>query len=631
MVENVTGSKALPPVVVHQIVAKTDGVPLFIEELTKTVVESVESIGSSESIGSAIPATLQDSLMARLDRLGTAKEVAQLGATIGREFSYGLLQAVSNRDEGSLQQELKQLVEAELVYQRGLPPQAHYLFKHALIQDTAYQSLLKSRRQQLHQQIAQVLEEQFAETKGMQPELLAHHYTEAGFRQQAISYWQQAGQRAVARSANVEAVAHLTKGLELLKTFPDTPERVQQELTLQLALGLPLTMTEGYAAPEVEQTYARARELCQQMGETPQLFPVLFGLWGFYQVRGEFLTARELGEQLLSLAQTIQDSALLLVAHWALGETLLRVGEFVACREHVEQGIVLYNPQQHRDLAFLYGVDPGVGCRDMAAASLWNLGYPDQALKRSQEALTLGHELSHPFSLGHALLFATAVHLFRREGQLAQERAEAVIALAREQEFAWWLAGGIMLRGWALAEQGQTEEGIMQVRQGLAAGQATGAGLERPTLLAALAETHGKAGQVEEGLNLLDEATALMCKTGQRNCEAELYRLKGELTLQQFNVQGSKFKVPSIQHPTPSTQAEAEAEAYFHKAINIARTQQAKSLELRAMMSLSRLWQQQGKRDEARRMLAEIYSWFTEGFDTKDLQEAKALLEELGQ
>src|SRR5262245_33029776 len=335
MVEKVTGSKPLPSDVLHQIVTKTDGVPLFVEELTKMVLESglvreeegryVGAQGGTPIPPLAIPSTLHDSLMARLDRLAPVREIAQVGAVLGREFSYDLLHAVCRVEDSTLQHGLRQLVDAELLYQRGLPPQASYIFKHALIQDTAYQSLLKSKRQQLHQQIAHVLTAQFPETKEHQPELLAHHYTEAGFSEQAIPYWQQAGQRAVQRSANVEAVAHLTKGLELLKTLPETPERISQELTLQLALGTPLMATKGWAAPEVGHVYARARELCKQMGETPQLFPVLFGLWAFYQVRGELQTARELAEQLLSLAQRQQDPALLLQAHYALGDTLMRV------------------------------------------------------------------------------------------------------------------------------------------------------------------------------------------------------------------------------------------------------------------------------------------------------------------
>jgi predicted ATPase len=364
MVERVTRGKALPPGVVQQIVAKTDGVPLFVEELTKTVLGSVESIEPVESIGShdhrslqaiAIPATLHGSLMARLDRLGMVKEVAQLGATIGREFSYELLQAVSPLDEVTLQHGLKQLVEAELVYQRGLVPQAHYLFKHALIQDVAYQALLKSTRHQYHQQIAQVLVERLPGTVATQPELLAYHYTEAGLSAQAIPYWQQAGQRAIARSANVEALSHLTTGLGLLKALPDTPERTQQELTLQIALGAPLIAARGFGAIEVGRAYARARELCQHLGETLQLFPVLWGLFAFYHVRGEYKTARTLAEQLLSLAQSVQDPALLLEAHFALGDTLIWRGEFASARAHFEQTIALYDPRQHQSHALLYG------------------------------------------------------------------------------------------------------------------------------------------------------------------------------------------------------------------------------------------------------------------------------------
>ena len=326
--------------------------------------------------------------------------------------------------------------------------------------------------------------------------------------------------------------------------------------------------------------------------ETPQLFSVLYGLWAFYQVRGEFPTARELGHELLTLAQTVQDSALLLMSHWALGETLLRTGEFVACQEHLEQGIALYNRQQHHPLTFLYGLDPGVGCRNVASASLWYLGHPAQALKRTQEALTLAHELSHPFSLGHTLLFAAAFHLLRREGQQAQERAEAVIALAREQGFLWWLAGGTFFRGSALTEQGQEEEGIAQIRQGLDAGQATGAQIALPGMLARSAEAHGRVGRVAEGLQLLDEATAVMRKTEERQWEAELYRIKGELLLAQ---EGYRSQAVGSREKTE------EAEVCFHKAIEIARRQSAKSLELRATMSLSRLWQRQGKKEEARR------------------------------
>jgi TOMM system kinase/cyclase fusion protein len=615
----VAHGKALPAEVMEQVVAKTDGVPLFVEELTKMVLESgllqdqedrYALTGPLPAL--AIPATLHDSLMARLDRLAAVKGLAQLGATLGREFSYALLQAVSSWDEGTLRRGLQQLVEAEFLYQQGLPPQATYLFKHALIQEAAYQSLLRSTRQRHHQHITQVLEAQFPAICETQPELLAHHSTEAGLHEEAIGYWQKAGQRAIERSANLEAIGHLTIGLEVLKTLPDTPERTQQELTLHTALGVPLRAIKGLAAPEVGHVYARARELCQQVEETPQLFPVLRGLWEFYELQGELQTARELGEQLLTLAQRVREVELLLVAHNVLGDTLVWLGEFAVAREHLEQGMALYNPQQHRSHAFLYGYDSGVHCLSFAAWALWYLGYPDQALRRIHEALTLAQELSHPFSLAFALAFAAWLHQLRREEQAAQEWAAAAIALSTDQGFPFWVAWGTILRGWALAEQGQRAKGIAQMRQGITAWRATGAELQRPYYLALLAEAYGKAGQAEEGLSVLAEALTAVHKTGERQYEAELYRLTGELLRKQ---DGSD---------------EQEAESCLRQAVDVAHQQQAKSLELRAAMSLSRLWQSQGKRAEARELLAPIYGWFTEGFDTADLQEAKALLAELG-
>jgi TOMM system kinase/cyclase fusion protein len=636
MVASVARAKTLPRDVVQQIVAKTDGVPLFVEELTKTVLESAllrehedhyELSGPLPAL--AIPATLQDSLMARLDRLSTVKTVAQLGATIGRQFVYDLLQAISPLDEDTLQQGLRQLVEAELLYQRGIPPQATYVFKHALIQDAAYQSLLRSMRQQYHQRIAQVLEVQSSELIETQPELLAHHYTEAGLAEQAIPYWQQAGQIAIERSANIEAISHLTKGLELLKTLPTTPEHIQRELALQISLAVPLASTKGWAVPEVEDAYARGRELCRHIGETPQLFPVLYGLRTFYHIRGELRTARELAEQLLRLAQQGQAPDLLL-ARSALGTTLFLVGELASTRAHLEQGLTLYNPQQYRSHIYLYSMDTGVILLGFVAWTLWFLGYPDQAQKRSQEVLTLAQELAHPYSLAWALIYVAWFHQFRREGQAAQARAEAAITLATEQGFAQISAWGTISRGWALAEQGKRAEGMQQMRQGQAALRAMGEETLQSWVLALLAEAHEKGGQAEEGLTLLAEALAVVDNNEEHLYEAELYRLKGELTLQQFNVQGSKFNVANPRSLIPNPQAEAEAEACFLKAIDIARKQQAKSLELRAAMSLARLWQHQGKRDAARQVLAEVYRWFTEGFDTADLQEAKALLEALG-
>ncbi|HKA54003.1 MAG TPA: adenylate/guanylate cyclase domain-containing protein, partial [Candidatus Binatia bacterium] len=570
MVEGVARDRVLPAEVLQQVVAKTDGVPLFVEELTKMVLESglVKERHDRYELTSplpplAIPTTLHDSLMARLDRLSTVKEVAQLGATLGREFTYDLLRAVSPLDEAELQRDLARLVKAELLYQRGFPPQARYIFKHALIQDAAYQSLLRSTRQQYHKQIAQILAERFREIAETQPELLAHHYTEAGLFAQAVPYWQQAGQRAIERSAHVEAISHLTKGLELLKTLPQTSECRQQELTLHITLGVPLTATKGYAAAEVGKVYTRARELCRQMGESPQLFPVLFGLWRFYLQRAELQTARELAEQCLSLAERVQDPARLLRAHNTLGVTLFFLGELVPAREHLERGIALYSPQQRRSLASVQ--DPVVVCLAYAAWALWHLGYPDQALKRSQEALTLAQELSHPYSSAMALFFAAELHYLRREVEAVRERAEAAVALSAEQEFPFWLAQGTCLQGWVLTEQGRREEGIAQMRRGLAIYQATGAELGQPYWLVLPTAVQGQGGQVAEGLNALAEAHAAVHKSGERYYEAELYRLKGELMLQQSGVRSPASAVPSTQHLAPSTQAEAEA--CFHKAV----------------------------------------------------------------
>jgi predicted ATPase/class 3 adenylate cyclase len=618
MITQLGGGKALPVEVVQHIVARTDGVPLYVEELTKMLLESdllLEEVDhyalSGELSGVAIPATLQDSLMARLDRLPMVREVAQLGAVLGREFAYEMLQALAAVEESTLQDRLGQLVGAELLYQRGRPPRAKYMFKHALIQDAAYASLLKRTRQQYHQQIAQMLEAEFPETVEAEPELVAHHYTEAGLNEQAVGYWLQAGKRASQRSANVEAINHLSKGLEVLMTLQDTVERARQELDLQITLGPVLMAVKGFASPDTECAYARARELCQQVGETPQLFPVLYGLFRFYMVRAELQATRELAEQIFSLAKRAEDPALLLEAHRVMGQTMFWLGENAPARAHLEQGMALYDPQKHRSHAFVYGQDPGVACQSFSAMPIWVLGYPDQALHGINEALTLAQELTHPFSLAYALQLAAVVYQFRREAEETQERAEELIALSTEQGFPMWLAYGTIMRGWALTAQGQGAEGIVQVRQGLAAHRATGAELHRPHFLALLAEAHGKLGQPEEGLTVLAEALAIVENTGERNWEAELHRCKGELLLMQ---EGQKVR---------------PAEECFRQALDTARRQQAKSLELRAAMSLSRLWQQQGKQEEAKQLLAEIFDWFSEGFDTADLKDAKALLMEL--
>jgi predicted ATPase len=538
--------------------------------------------------------------------------VAQYAAVIGRQFSYELLQAVSQLDEAMLQHELRRLVEAEIIYHRGVPPQATYTFKHALIQDAAYESLLKSTRQHYHQRIAQVLEEQFSETAEAQPELLAHHCTEAGLIEQAVRYWQRAGENTIQRSAHAEAIAHLRQGLALLQTLPETPQRLQRGVDMLIVLGASLHATKGQAAPEVGQTYTYARQLCEHLEEPHQLFPILRGLWSYYNGRAEYQRAHALGEQLLTLAQQAHDSIMLVVAHRALGATLFHLGTLASAHTHFTQGMALYDLQQHRTYALLYSEDAGVMCHGFAARALWYLGYPDQGLARSQEAVTLAQQVAHPFSLSFALSAAAVCHELRREGRRAQTCAEALISLAQEQGFQYWLVVGSLLRGWALlAHQEQGAEGIEQFTQGLSALHAMGVELNRSYFLTLLAEAHGVMGQPEEGLTVLAEALTHVDTTGGRWYESELYRLKGELLLQQ------------------NAANQAEAENCFHQAITIAQSQQAKSWELRASTSLVCLWQQQGKRQEAHDLLAPVYGWFTEGFDTADLQEAKALLDAL--
>ncbi len=613
MVAKVTGGRTLPAEVLDQIIAKTDGVPLFVEELTKTVLETEHGVADPTV---AIPATIQDSLMARLDRLVSGKDIAQVGACIGREFSYRVIAKATTADASDLSTALTELIDAELLYQRGHPPEATYSFKHALVQETAYQSLLKSRRQQIHGRIADILQQQFSGTSEAEPELLAHHCAQAGRIDQAIQYWQEAGERAVQRSTNMEAIRHFTTALDILAELPGSPQRSQQELKLQVALAVPLAATTGFASAEMERVYKRARELCEQLGETPQLFPVLYGLWDFYLVRAEYKSAHQEAQQLLALAQDVADPGLQLEAHRATGATLYYLGDFAAAQEHVDAAMALYKPEQRGAHVALYRQDPGVACLSYSAWNLWCLGYPDQAFERMHQAIDLANEPLHPFSLAWALNFAARLHELRREGQAAERQADAVIALATEQEFTYWLAWGTVMRGWALGVQGQAQVGLVEIRKGIAAIRATGTEIARSQDLGLLAAAQQSVGQIENGLATITDAFAFVAQTDERYFEAELHRLRGSLILQ-------------TQAADPAAKIEADAEACFQAAIEIAKRQQAKSFELRASTELARLWQRQNKRAEAKRLLAAVYGWFTEGFDTVDLQASKALLDEL--
>jgi predicted ATPase len=613
MVDRVVGAKAMPAAVSAQIVAKTDGVPLFVEELTKTVLESglLTDAGDHYELKGplpplAIPATLHDSLMARLDRLAPVKEIAQLGAVIGHEFSQELLAAVADRPEDQLCSALDQLVASELVFRRGVPPDAVYTFKHTMVQDVAYQSLLKSRREQLHARIARVLEEQFPETAATAPERLAQHYTAAGLHDQAVDYWHRAGQRASERSADEEAIAHLTRGLELARALPDRTQSARQELKLLVALGEPLVAAKGFGAPEVGVTYNRALELCKQGGNPRHLFPTIWGLWHFYRGRGALQTARDLGDDLMGLAERYGDPMLLLAAHQALGHSLYHLGQLSAALTHLEQARMGVDPKLDPSPHLRYGVAPHVQCMASLAQVLWCLGYPDQGLQRGREAVRSARDLSHLHSLTCSMYFAIRLHLHRGETREADELTEAALALSTKQGFTFWTALIVFMQGWSLFQQGREVEGIARMRAGFADAEATGAKMMRPMFCALLTEAYGQVGQLDDAWQMLASALHAVEESGQRHYEAEMYRFKGELHLRKADPK--------------------QAATGFQRALDIARHQQAKSWELRAAMSLARLWAEQGKRSEAYELLAPVYGWFTEGFETRDLQDAKSLL-----
>jgi predicted ATPase len=456
------------------------------------------------------------------------------------------------------------------------------------------------------------------------------HFERGSNYRQAAKYLQQAADNAIRRFAYREAVVLSRRGLELLWKLPDTPERAEQELCLQLTLGVPLIATEGYAAPDVGSVYLRARELCQQLGETPDVSEALWGLWTFYTLRAELGTAREIAEEFLRLAERLPYPGLAMRGHWAIEITFAHLGEFALAMEHYEKALLLYDPKRHLNDGFLYALNPGVAMPCFAAWALWFLGQPDQAVDRIQEALTLARELSEPLSLAHALLFAAILHQLRREERMAQEHAEAALTVSSEHGLVMYQAMATIMQGWVLLQQGRPEEAIEQMRQGLAALQATGTELVRPHFLGLLAEALHKARRVEEGLRTLEEALAVAQRNGEGYYEAELYRLKGDLSLMQSTGRDLSRAATGGQAVVEvAPPALAHAVGCFNQSIKIARRQKAKSWELRAVTSLARLYQSQNKQEEARGLLTQIYDRFTEGFDTVDLREAKALLDEL--
>jgi class 3 adenylate cyclase/predicted ATPase len=617
MVEGVAG-KHVPPAMVELIVDKTDGVALFVEELTKMVLESGllhEQEDRYELTAPlpplAIPSTLQDSLTARLDRLDTGKTVAQLSSTIGRAFSYRLLSAISNLDEATLERDLARLVDAELVYQHGVPPEATYTFKHALIQEAAYQSLLRTTRQQNHQRIAQVMVEKFSSEAEVHPEVVAHHYTEAGMPIDAVMWWQKAGQSAVQRASNIEAVAHFTKGLEVLKLVPASLQRDQVELGLQVALGYALIPVKGWASAEAARAFTRAGDLCRQVGEAPQLFRAMWGLGAFHFVRGDQRNARDIADQCLSLARRVQDIDDLIEAHYLSGIVSSTMARFASGRVDLEESVRLYGGERRKLHTVLYGQDPKASSWGWLGMGLWALGYPDEGLQRARDALSFAEGTSHPFALARGFAGVGILHVYRREPKPHGSSLETAVALCMEQGFAYFGAVISAFQGANLVLLGHTDEGIALMRESIQRSHDIGSELLFTVIFALLADAHCSLGQRAEGLAAVAEGLTIIDRNEEHWGEAELHRLKGEL----LSLGGSADA--------------ASAETSFRQAIDIARRQQAKSYELRASISLARLWEGQHKRMEARRLLRGIYDWFSEGLDTLDLKEARVLLQKL--
>ena len=659
IIRHVAGDTALPAEASTRIVEMTEGVPLFVEELTQMMLEgdpltlTSEASNGTESPSQTmeVPVTLQDLLTARLDALGTAKEIVQIGATLGREWTAELLHEVAsgieprNRlfaDFASLKSELNKLVSAYILNRNEMADnRLRYTFRHPLLRETAYQSLLRSRRQRYHQQIAEVLQGD----GGFQPELVAHHYTEAGLPEKAVDYWHHAGQRALERSANVEGIRHITQGLaalEKLSTNASTRNlgaTAQQELELQTILGSALIATKGYAAPEVEVAYTRARELLETLegkeatfkGDAEasldrikdHRFPILFGLWLSHLVRGRFLSARELGEQCFVIAKQTEDPAFEVEAHRALGATLYYLSEFKNALAHLESGIELYQPQHHPVPTFLHFVaDPGMTLLAYSAPLLWCLGYPVQAEERLVEAAMIGKDRNHPFSDAVLLHFKTVLYQHQEEVEKVETTATQMLQICQEHGFSLWEAAATVMIGWSLTEQNHSEAGIAMIRKGIAAWEKTRAELQLPLFLALLAQAYQRTGQHTLALQTLDAALGVVTRTGERAYDAELTRRKGELCL----VLGKEAETVGAKGTTSTA---ARAESYFQEALAIARRQGAKSWELRAALSLSELWCTQDRCREAYNLLRPIYVWFSEGLDTRDLQRAKHLLEKL--
>ena len=625
MIDRVAGNKPLLADIRQDIIERTDGIPLFVEEVTKAVLEA-DSQSAAERTAAvipsptvAVPATLHASLMARLDRLGSAaKEVAQIGAAIGREFSHALLSAVVRNPEAELQSALDRLVAAGLLFRQGVPPHATYLFKHALVQDAAYGTLLREPRRAFHARIAEVLERQFTDVADSQPELLARHCTEAGLIEKAAFLWGKAGQRSLERSALVEAAEQLTRALDQIAALPATPALRREEIKLQVALITPLMHIKGYAATETKAAMERARLLIEQteaLGEPPEdpllLFSVLFGFWGANVVAFNGDVVRELAEQFLSLAEKQRTTVPLMIGHRLMGLSLVFTGNIVGGRAHYDQAMALYDPAEHRPLATRFGVDAGVAIMSYRSLALWLLGHPEAALADTDHALKDAREIGQAATLMTALSIKSLTDFFCGKFTTTYVQSDEVVALADEKGAEMWKAFGLINKGWSLPLTEESSAAAQMISSGIMAFRSTAATWFVPLYLSQLAKVRGQVGELDDAWRSIGEAMMMIEISKERVWEAEVNRIAGEIAL-----------MP--RHPDAG-----KAEKHFERALAVARQQQAKSWELRAAMSLARLWRNQGKLQQARELLAPVYGWFTEGFDTRDLKEAKALLEEL--
>ena len=616
MIDRVVGNKLIPTGIRQHIIERTDGIPLFVEEMTKDVLEAVgeeaaeRPVAATSSLSVAVPASLHASLMARLDRLGSAKEIAQIGAVIGREFSHFLLAAVMRKAEGELETELERLITAGLLFRQGVLPHATYLFKHALVQDAAYGTLLRSSRQQLHGQIASTLEEEFPEIVEVQPELLARHCTEAGLDEQAIKYWRTAGEKAVRRASNREAIGHFRRALALNEKQAPDVGRSLTELAILSQLGPALMSVHGWTAPEVGVAFERAEHLARELESSIDLAPPLAGLWLFHTARGQFSRADEITKELFDVAHTLHNSDVLLQAHHCAWPIRWFRGALTDAKAHTDAGMGLYDEVRHARHRFLYlGHDPAVCALSIKSVLQWLLGHPTQGVRSERDAIDLARRLEHVPSLAHALWFVCQAQVARSDAVAVVNTANELLTLSEEHGLPQTRAVALAYLGWAIGQTEDVSRGIRRLEEGLAMYNRLGVRSNLCLTICLLAETYFMAEQYEKGMEQANLAIATSSEIGDRWCLPRIHMIRARL-LQTFR------------------QVDA-AEASLQLAVDIAAAQSAKGAQLQAVNSLARLWREQGKPQQARELLAPVYSWFTEGFDTRDLKEAKALLDEL--